>query len=72
MMAEKEAEDLVIAVCPSCRQSLGYALKFEEMPDSEAKRRSCEFCSRRTIDKLYKANDLNKMRRKAEKGHRND
>lgn len=62
MRAEKEAEDLVIAVCPSCRQALGYALDFAENPDSEAKRRSCEFCNRRIIDKLYKATDLNKRR----------
>lgn len=55
-------DDLIIAVCAQCRQSLGYALEFEEIPDSEIKRRSCEFCNKHTIDKLYKATDLNKRR----------
>lgn len=65
-------DELIIAVCAQCRQSLGYALEFKEISDSEVKRRSCEFCNRSTVDKMYKANDLNKMRRKAGKGQGND
>lgn len=60
-------DELIIAVCAQCRQSLEYALSFSEIDDSEVKRRSCEFCNRTTVDKMYKAKDLNKMRRKVRK-----